>query len=120
MIANRDESLAEELAAQFGSLIEWQNRGAVRRRPHQLHLGRHAPQPYETPSPKTGSAKGWSLDTIYNPERTLLIKQARERECRTITGVDTFVRQAAASSAVHGPRRPGRGDATSFAGPYPP
>ncbi len=35
------------------------------------------------------------FDTVYNPEQTLFIKQAREAECTTITGVDMFVRQAA-------------------------
>jgi len=35
------------------------------------------------------------FDTIYNPEQTLLIKQAREFGCKTVTGVDMFVRQAA-------------------------
>ena len=35
------------------------------------------------------------FDTVYNPEQTLFIKQARAAECTTITGVDMFVRQAA-------------------------
>jgi 3-dehydroquinate dehydratase/shikimate dehydrogenase len=35
------------------------------------------------------------FDTIYNPEQTLLIKQARKAQCETLTGVDMFVRQAA-------------------------
>lgn len=35
------------------------------------------------------------FETIYNPERTLLIKNAREVGCETITGVEMFVRQAA-------------------------
>ena len=35
------------------------------------------------------------FDTIYNPETTLLIREARSRGCDTITGVDMFVRQAA-------------------------
>ena len=35
------------------------------------------------------------FDTVYNPERTLLIKQAREANCKTITGIDMFTRQAA-------------------------
>ena len=35
------------------------------------------------------------FDTIYNPEQTLMIKQARAAECKTITGVDMFVLQAA-------------------------
>ena len=35
------------------------------------------------------------FDTVYNPESTLLIKDARSVGCRTVTGVDMFVRQAA-------------------------
>jgi 3-dehydroquinate dehydratase / shikimate dehydrogenase len=34
------------------------------------------------------------FDTVYNPEQTLLIKQARETECPYITGIDMFVGQA--------------------------
>ena len=35
------------------------------------------------------------FDTVYNPEQTLFIKQARNAGCTTITGIDMFVRQAA-------------------------
>lgn len=35
------------------------------------------------------------FDTVYNPEQTMLIKDARETGCRVITGVEMFVRQAA-------------------------
>src|SRR5262249_40223455 len=35
------------------------------------------------------------FDTIYRPETTLLIREARSRGCHTVTGVDMFVRQAA-------------------------
>lgn len=35
------------------------------------------------------------FDTVYTPEQTLLIKDARYKGCTTITGVDMFVRQAA-------------------------
>ena len=35
------------------------------------------------------------FDTFYNPETTLLIREAKARGCDTITGVDMFVRQAA-------------------------
>ncbi len=34
------------------------------------------------------------FDAVYNPEHTLLIKDARSRNCTVITGVDMFVRQA--------------------------
>ena len=36
------------------------------------------------------------FDTIYNPEQTLLLKQARAHNCRTVSGIEMFVRQAAA------------------------
>lgn len=35
------------------------------------------------------------FDTVHYPERTLMIKHARDVGCRTITGVELFVRQAA-------------------------
>ena len=35
------------------------------------------------------------FDTVYNPESTLLIKEARARSCTVITGVEMFIRQAA-------------------------
>ncbi len=34
------------------------------------------------------------FDIVYNPENTLLIKEARERNCLVVTGVEMFVRQA--------------------------
>lgn len=34
------------------------------------------------------------FDAVYNPENTLLTKEARARNCKVITGVDMFVRQA--------------------------
>jgi 3-dehydroquinate dehydratase / shikimate dehydrogenase len=34
------------------------------------------------------------FDAVYNPENTLLVKEARSRNCKVITGVDMFVRQA--------------------------
>lgn len=34
------------------------------------------------------------FDAVYNPENTMLIKDARARNCTVVTGVDMFVRQA--------------------------
>jgi 3-dehydroquinate dehydratase/shikimate dehydrogenase len=31
---------------------------------------------------------------VYNPETTLLVKEARSRNCTVVTGVEMFVRQA--------------------------
>ncbi len=36
------------------------------------------------------------FDAIYTPETTLLVREAQERGCHVLTGVDMFVRQAAA------------------------
>ena len=35
------------------------------------------------------------FDTVYNPESTMMIKDARSHGCHVITGVDMFIRQAA-------------------------
>jgi len=35
------------------------------------------------------------FDAVYSPENTLLIKNARNRNCKVVTGVEMFVRQAA-------------------------
>jgi 3-dehydroquinate dehydratase/shikimate dehydrogenase len=35
------------------------------------------------------------FDTVYNPESTLLVKEARESGCEVVTGVEMFIRQAA-------------------------
>jgi 3-dehydroquinate dehydratase/shikimate dehydrogenase len=40
------------------------------------------------------------FDTIYTPETTLLIKEARARGCAVITGVDMFIRQAGRQFAM--------------------
>lgn len=98
MIANRTKARAEELTTQLGCLlIEWQNRGAVFADVliNCTSVGLH-PKLDDTPFADNWLREGMVVfDTIYNPERTLLIKQARERGCRTITGVDMFVAQAA-------------------------
>jgi 3-dehydroquinate dehydratase / shikimate dehydrogenase len=34
------------------------------------------------------------FDTVYNPESTLLLKEARSHGCRVVTGTEMFVGQA--------------------------
>jgi 3-dehydroquinate dehydratase/shikimate dehydrogenase len=47
------------------------------------------------------------FDTVYNPENTLLIKEARQAGCRIVSGVDMFVRQAAIQFRIwHGQPAP--------------
>ena len=57
-------------------------------------VGMH-PNVDETPLPKNYLRPGTLVfDAVYNPENTLLLKDARSRGCKVITGVDMFVRQA--------------------------
>jgi len=98
MIANRTKARAAEIAEQLGCLlIQWENRGTVFADVliNCTSVGMH-PNLDDTPFAENWLREGMVVfDTIYNPEQTLLIKQARERGCKTITGVEMFVRQAA-------------------------
>jgi 3-dehydroquinate dehydratase/shikimate dehydrogenase len=47
------------------------------------------------------------FDTVYNPENTLLVKDAQSVGCRVVTGVDMFVRQASIQHRIwHGAEPP--------------
>ena len=57
-------------------------------------LGMH-PNVDETPYDKHHLRPSMVVfDAVYNPENTMLIKNARSRNCTVVTGVDMFVRQA--------------------------
>jgi 3-dehydroquinate dehydratase/shikimate dehydrogenase len=98
MVTNRTKARAAELVEQLGCLlVEWQNRGSVFADVliNCTSVGMH-PNLDSTPFAENWLREGMVVfDTIYNPERTLLIKQARERGAKTITGIDMFVGQAA-------------------------
>ena len=97
-VTNRTQKRGQQLAAEMEcKFLQWENRST------EFHdvlinctsVGMH-PQVDETPF-----AEHWFrestlvFDTVYNPENTLLLKQARERGCATASGVEMFVRQAA-------------------------
>ena len=91
----RAKTLAEQLSCKF---INWENRGSsfadilVNCTPVGMF-----PEMDETPFPAHWLREGMVVfDTIYNPENTLLLKDARERSCVTVSGLDMFIRQAAA------------------------
>jgi 3-dehydroquinate dehydratase/shikimate dehydrogenase len=46
------------------------------------------------------------MDCVYNPEMTMMLRQAKERSCRTVTGVEMFVRQAAAQFQLFTEEKP--------------
>ncbi len=92
---DRGKQLAEELGCQF---VAWENRGSayadvlVNCTPVGMFPGVD-----DTPYPQYWLRDGMVVfDTIYNPENTLLIKQAKEHGCKTVSGIEMFVRQAAA------------------------
>ena len=97
-LSSRTLERVEVLAAELGCrVIDWD-----RRHDPRVHLlvngtpvGMH---PDVDSSPYREAAINDMMtvfDTVYNPENTLLIKRARKRNARVITGVDMFVRQAA-------------------------
>lgn len=97
VIASRSRSRAHALAEEFGGRsVEWNARhnGSPDILINGTPVGMH-PNVDETPFNKSYIKPSMTVfDTVYNPETTLLIKDAREKACRIVTGVEMFVRQA--------------------------
>ena len=97
LVTSRTYENAVELASKLeGEALAWEDRHSanidvlVNCTPVGMH-----PRMDETPFEEAGFTRGMIVfDTIYNPEQTLLIKQARNHDCRTVTGIEMFVRQA--------------------------
>ncbi len=97
-IAARNEEKAENLAAEVGCrFVAWTQRAGtpcdilVNGTPVGMH-----PAVDESPVPPAAFRPGMlCFDTVYHPENTMFLKLARERECKSATGVDMFIRQAA-------------------------
>lgn len=98
LIASRTDARAEDLANRFKCrTLPWNMRHSqkVDLVVNGTPLGMH-PNLDESPVDQRFLGHEMTVfDTVYNPEQTLLIKQAREVGCRTITGIDMFVGQAA-------------------------
>ena len=96
-VASRTKSRSDKLAKSFDcKAIEWEARlraqcdVVVNCTPIGMH-----PNVDESPLAKTCLKPSMLVfDTVYNPESTLLIKEARERNCQAVTGVDMFEKQA--------------------------
>lgn len=97
-ITNRTKERADILAQEIGcQVMAWENRGTVFADivVNCTSLGMH-PNVDESPFEPNWLREGCLVfDTVYNPEQTLFIKQARERNCATVTGIEMFIRQAA-------------------------
>jgi 3-dehydroquinate dehydratase/shikimate dehydrogenase len=98
VIASRTFERAQELAHKFRCrAVEWSGRHMQNAEiiVNCTPVGMH---PHVDDAPFEGDYLRRSMivfDTVYNPEQTLLVKKAREKECYVVTGVDMFVRQSA-------------------------
>ncbi|MCA9087835.1 MAG: shikimate dehydrogenase [Planctomycetaceae bacterium] len=98
-VTNRTKARGKALADQLGcTYVTWENRGSsdcdvlVNCTPMGM-----SPNFDETPFQQHWLRDGMVVfDTVYNPENTLLIKEAREHGCHVVSGLEMFVRQAAA------------------------
>jgi 3-dehydroquinate dehydratase/shikimate dehydrogenase len=96
-ISSRNRKKADALASQFDArAVDWPARYKVEATVliNCTPVGMH-PSVDETPFEKHHLKPSMLVfDTVYNPESTLLIKEARSQSCRVVTGVEMFVRQA--------------------------
>jgi 3-dehydroquinate dehydratase/shikimate dehydrogenase len=97
-LANRTPERAHKLAEEVGCrTVDWGARHNVicELLINCTSVGMH-PNVDETPIHHSYLKPGLIVfDTVYTPETTLLVKEARARGCHVLTGVDMFVRQAA-------------------------
>jgi 3-dehydroquinate dehydratase/shikimate dehydrogenase len=98
VIASRTMKRAEELAQRLNcDTVAWDNRHTIEANIliNGTPVGMH-PNVDESPYDASRMSRQMIVfDTVYNPEQTLLVKDARKRGCLSITGVDMFIRQAA-------------------------
>ena len=98
-VTARNEKAMRALVAEFGGTAEtWPNRLT-----HPADIVVNCtpvgmwPKMDECPVPENAiPPQAVVFDTIYNPRRTLLLKWARGRDCRVVSGDEMFVRQAEA------------------------
>jgi 3-dehydroquinate dehydratase/shikimate dehydrogenase len=97
-VAALEPERAQHFAKLFGCrIVDWDTR-------HKINadilvnctpVGMH-PNVDETPFERRYLRPSMTVvDSVYNPEQTLLIKEARRQHCVIVTGVDMFIRQAA-------------------------
>ncbi len=97
-ISNRTPERAHALAAEVeGRVRDWMGRhvSSCDILINATSVGMH-PNVDDTPLHAGFLQPGMMVfDLVYNPESTVLVKDARARSCRVVTGVELFVRQAA-------------------------
>jgi 3-dehydroquinate dehydratase/shikimate dehydrogenase len=97
VLCDGDAERAKQLAAKLGCrAIDWSARHEVQADVlvNGTPLGMH-PKVDQTPfEPQHMRSSMVVFDAVYNPEHTLLLRNALDRGCRVVSGVDMFVRQA--------------------------
>jgi 3-dehydroquinate dehydratase / shikimate dehydrogenase len=108
-LSNRTPERARKLADEVGCRwVDWAARHSVNAEIviNCTSVGMH-PKVDESPLHPSFLKPGLLVfDTVYTPEQTLLVKEARIRGCLVITGVDFFVRQAALQFRLFTGREP--------------
>ncbi len=91
----RGEKLAAEFDCDFSPLDDLSNIDA-KLLINCTSIGMH-PNVDTTPVPQEYLKKGMAVfDTVYNPARTLLLKEAKKKRAKTIDGISMFVNQGLA------------------------
>lgn len=97
VLCDAEPRRATKLAERFGCRsIGWQLRHTIAADllVNCTPVGMH-PDVDETPYEKHHLRPSMVVfDAVYNPENTLLLKDAKNRNCKVVTGVEMFVRQA--------------------------
>jgi 3-dehydroquinate dehydratase/shikimate dehydrogenase len=101
----RSQNLAQAVGCKF---VDWAQRHTqvadvvVNGTPVGMHPNVHE-SPYHAGSMREGMI---FFDTVYNPRMTKMLRDAEERGCRIVTGVDMFVGQAEAQFRLFTGREP--------------
>ncbi|MDO4587846.1 MAG: shikimate dehydrogenase [Planctomycetia bacterium] len=97
IISDIKDEMAEKLANQLHcDFCTWETRNSyvVQILANCTPVGMF-PNVNETPMERSALRGGmFVFDAVYNPENTLLLKQARDKGCTTISGIEMFVGQA--------------------------
>lgn len=97
-LTNRNDERATKLAAEVGCrFVSWTMRVSTKCDIliNCTPIGMH-PNVDDSVVPPAGLHPGMLvMDTVYHPQNTMLLKLARERDVKTVSGADMFIRQAA-------------------------
>jgi 3-dehydroquinate dehydratase/shikimate dehydrogenase len=104
-ITNRHDDRAAALAEEVGCrYVNWAQRASTLAEIviNCTPVGMH-PNVDDTPVPPATFLRSEMIafDTVYHPENTMFLKLARERGCKTVSGADMFLRQAAAQFKLY-------------------